>query len=265
MISSQRIGLVTGAASGIGRASARLLAADGVRVTVVDVDRDGGEETVRRIRADGGSADFQAVDVSDGRQVSAMVERILAEHGRLDVAHNNAGICPVGYSVDTLPEEEWERVIGINLKGVWLCLKYELEVMRRQGSGAIVNTSSVCGIRASTLCSPYNTSKHGVIGLTLEAAVDFAELGVRVNAVLPGLVDTPMAASIVPDRALLQRMAETTPIKRPAQPEEIGAAVVWLLSDAASYVTGHAMLVDGGQAGLLASPPVQPLGVAAGA
>jgi NAD(P)-dependent dehydrogenase (short-subunit alcohol dehydrogenase family) len=249
------VGIVTGAGSGIGRASARLLAAGGAHVTVADVDREGGAKTVRLIEAAGGAAEFVACDVSRASDVEALVEHVERSHGRLDFAHNNAGICPVGYSVDTLPEEIWDRVIGINLKGVWLCLRYELAVMRRQRSGAIVNTSSLCGIHASPLTSPYNTSKHGVIGLTREAAVDFAELGVRINAVLPGAVDTAMARGIGSDADIVE-MGRATPIGRVAAPEEIAAAVVWLLSDAASYVTGHSMIVDGGMGIPLPTPPI---------
>lgn len=182
----------------------------------------------------------------------------MARHGRLDFAHNNAGICPVGYAVDTLPEELWDAVIGVNLKGVWLSMRYELAVMRRQRSGAVVNTSSVCGVRAAPLTSPYNTSKHGVIGLTKEAAVDFAALGIRVNAVLPGIVDTPMSHRIGTDEQIAE-MGAATPIARVAQPEEIAAAVVWLLSDAASFVTGHSMIVDGALSIPLPTPPISAL------
>ena len=248
-----RVAIVTGAGSGIGRASARLLAAEGAHVTVVDTDREGGEATVELIREAGADSEFIACDVSVGSQVEAMVAHVVGRHGRLDAAHNNAGICPVGYAVDTLPDELWEQVIGVNLKGVWLSMKYELAVMRRQRSGAIVNTSSVCGVRASPLTSPYNTSKHGVIGLTKEAAVDFAALGVRVNVVLPGVVDTAMAHGIA-SQEQIEEMGRSTPVGRVAQPEEIAAAVAWLLSDAASYVTGHSMVVDGGLTIPLPSP-----------
>jgi NAD(P)-dependent dehydrogenase (short-subunit alcohol dehydrogenase family) len=250
-----RVGLVTGGASGIGRASAMLLAREGTHVTVADVDVAGGEETVRLIVAAGGAADFVRCDVAVGPQVKALVEHVIDGHGRLDVAHNNAGICPVGYAADTLPEELWDEVIGINLKGVWLSMRYELAVMRRQGAGAIVNTSSLCGERAAPLTTPYNTSKHGVIGLTREAAVDFAPLGVRVNAVLPGVVDTAMAHRTATDEQIAQ-WGVATPIGRVAAPEEIAAAVVWLLSDAASYVTGHSLVVDGGLGIPLPTPPL---------
>ena len=253
MSAPSRIGLVTGAASGIGRASARLLARDGAHVTVVDRDRRGGEETVALIAADGGAAEFVGCDVSVGPEVAALVDHIVDRHGRLDFAHNNAGICPVGYTIETLAEELWDEVIAVNLKGVWLSMKYELAVMRRQRSGVIVNTSSVCGLRATAMTTPYNTSKHGVIGLTQEAALDFAAYGIRVNAVLPGVVDTAMAHGIA-TREQIAEMGRSTPLGRVAQPEEVAAAVDWLLSDAASYVTGHNLIVDGGLMMPLPSP-----------
>jgi NAD(P)-dependent dehydrogenase (short-subunit alcohol dehydrogenase family) len=253
MSTAARVGLVTGAASGIGRASARLLARGGAHVTVVDRDRDGGEETVALIAADGGAAEFVACDVSVADEVAQLVRQIVERRGRLDFAHNNAGICPVGFTIDTLTDELWDQVIGVNLKGVWLSMKYELAVMRAQRSGAIVNTSSVCGLRATAMTTPYNTSKHGVIGLTQEAALDFAELGIRVNAVLPGVVDTAMARGIA-SQEQIEEMGRSTPVGRVAQPEEIAAAVAWLLSDAASYVTGHSMVVDGGLTIPLPSP-----------
>jgi len=247
MSAGGRIGVVTGAASGIGRACAIGLARVGTHVTVADVDAAGGEETVALITAEGGAAEFISCDVSSAADVEALIGAVVARHGRLDVAHNNAGICPVGYTIDTLPEELWDRVIGVNLKGIWLSMKYELRVMREQRSGAIVNTSSVCGLRPSSMTVPYNTSKHGVIGLTQEAALDFSPLGIRVNAVLPGVVDTAMAHGIASDEQIVA-MGESTPIGRVARPDEIAAAVVWLLSDAASYVTGHSLVVDGGLA-----------------
>ena len=253
MSGQSRIGLVTGAASGIGRASAMALAREGAHVTVADVDRDGGERTVALIASEGGVAEFVGCDVSKSADVATLVSTVVERHGRLDFAHNNAGICPVGYTIDTLEEELWDLVIGVNLKGIWLSMKYELAVMREQRSGAIVNTSSVCGLRATSMTVPYNTSKHGVIGLTQEAALDFAPLGVRVNAVLPGVVDTAMSRGIATE-AQIAEMGDATPIGRVARPEEIAAAVAWLLSDEASYVTGHNLLVDGGLVLPLPSP-----------
>jgi NAD(P)-dependent dehydrogenase (short-subunit alcohol dehydrogenase family) len=243
--SAQRIGLVTGGASGIGRASAQLLASEGAHVAVLDTDREGGESTVQLIGEAGGSAEFILCDVSDPAVVEASVGDIVKRHGRLDFAHNNAGVCPVGYSVDTLPGDVWDHVIGINLKGVWLAMKFEATVMREQGSGAIVNTSSVCGLRATAMSAPYNTSKHGVIGLTLEAALDLAPFGVRVNAVLPGAIDTAMARSIGTAEQIAA-LGALSPLGRIGEPEDIAAAVAWLLSDAAAYVTGHSLVVDGG-------------------
>ena len=195
-----RAGLVTGAGSGIGRATAVALGSDGAYVAVADVDEPAGHETVELVRAAGGEADFVRCDVAREDEVHALVADIAERRGRLDFAHNNAGVPASGHRIDTLPEADWDRVIGVNLKGVWLCLKHELQVMRPQGSGAIVNTSSSVGFMAAPDSSPYNTSKHGVLGLTKEAAIETAALGIRVNAVCPGFVQTPMADGIPPRR-----------------------------------------------------------------
>lgn len=240
-----KVGLVTGAASGIGRATALELARAGARVTVADVDEAGGRETVELIRADGGAADFARCDVAVEPEVEALVRHVAGRHGRLDFAHNNAGIAVGGYRVDTLPENVWDRVMGVNLKGVWLCLKHELRVMRQQRAGAIVNTSSVSGYLASHASSPYNTSKHGVLGLTKEAAIESGPLGIRVNAICPGFVATPAAARI--DGAeMARRVRERVPAQRLATPEEVAQAVAWMLSDRAAYLNGAGLVLDGG-------------------
>jgi NAD(P)-dependent dehydrogenase (short-subunit alcohol dehydrogenase family) len=240
-----KVGLVTGAASGIGRATALELARAQAHVTVADVDEAGGRETVERIRAEGGTADFVRCDVAAERDVEALVRHVIDQHGRLDFAHNNAGIAVGGYRVDTLPEAVWDHVMGVNLKGVWLCLKHELRVMRRQRAGAIVNTASVCGYMASSSSSPYNTSKHGVIGLTKEAAIESGPLGIRVNAICPGFVATPAAARIDGEE-MARRVRERVPAQRLAQPEEVADAVVWMLSDRAAYLNGTGLVLDGG-------------------
>ena len=240
-----KAGLVTGGGSGIGRATALALARAGAHVTVADVDEPGGARTAELVREAGGDADFVRCDVSSAADAAALVAHVVDRHGRLDFAHNNAGVPASGHRVDTLPEEEWDRVIGVNLKGVWLCMKHELGVMREQRSGAIVNTSSSCGFMAAPDSSPYNTSKHGVLGLTKEAAIENAALGIRVNAVCPGFVATPMADGIPADE-LARRTRDRVPAQRVCTPEEVASAVTWLLSDEASYVTGEGLVVDGG-------------------
>jgi NAD(P)-dependent dehydrogenase (short-subunit alcohol dehydrogenase family) len=181
------------------------------------------------------------------------VASIVDSHGRLDFAHNNAGISSVGYSVDTLPEEVWHRVVAVNLTGVWLSMKAELTVMRAQRSGSIVNTASICGLRAAAMTTPYNTTKHAVLGLTKEAAVEFAGLGVRINAVCPGSTHTAMSEKTTTP-AEREMMAATVPMGRWAEPEEVAAAAAWLLSGDASYVTGASLVVDGGISERLPGP-----------
>jgi NAD(P)-dependent dehydrogenase (short-subunit alcohol dehydrogenase family) len=240
-----RTGIVTGAGSGIGRASSLALAAAGAYVAVADVDEAAGRATAALITDAGGHADFFPCDVSRLGDVDHVVASVVASHGRLDFAHNNAGVSSLGHSVASLPEEEWQRVIGINLTGVWRSLKAQLPVMRSQGHGSIVNTASICAFQVAALTSPYNTAKHAVIGLTKEAAVEFAQSGIRVNAVCPGYVHTAMShgATTPADR---EAMRGAVPMGRWGEPEEIADAVMWLLSDASSYVTGHSLVVDGG-------------------
>lgn len=250
---SGRNGLVTGAGSGIGRASALALSGAGAFVAVTDRDGAGATETVAAIEAAGGRARAFECDVAAQGAVAAVVAEVVAEHGSLDFAHNNAGVASVGARFDELADEEWERVLGVNLTGVWRSLKAELAAMRTQRSGAIVNTASICALQVAPLTSPYNTTKHGVVGLTKEAAVEFAELGVRVNAVLPGYTHTPMSHGPTSPESRAA-MARTVPMGRFGEPEEIAAAVLWLLSDASSYVTGHELVVDGGTVQRVAGP-----------
>jgi NAD(P)-dependent dehydrogenase (short-subunit alcohol dehydrogenase family) len=242
---ADRAGLVTGAGSGIGRASAIALGAAGAYVAVADIDLAGGQETVEAIRSAGGEAAFVACDITRADDVARLVAQVVDARGAIDFAHNNAGIGAAAMAFDEVPEADWDRVVAVNLKGTWLSMKYELQAMRRQRSGAVVNTASVCGLRAAAMSSPYNTTKHGVLGMTKEAAVEFAHLGVRVNAVCPGYVETPLTERSAPTE-LWAAIAETVPNGRLAQPDEIAAIVLWLLSDAASYVTGHGLVADGG-------------------
>jgi NAD(P)-dependent dehydrogenase (short-subunit alcohol dehydrogenase family) len=240
-----RAGLVTGAGSGIGRASAIALGAAGAYVAVADIDVGGGQETVEAIRSAGGEAEFVACDITHADDVERLVAQVVDARGAIDFAHNNAGIGAAAMAFDEVPEADWDRVVAVNLKGTWLSMKYELRAMRKQRSGAVVNTASVCGLRAAAMSSPYNTTKHGMLGMTKEAAVEFAHIGVRVNAVCPGYVETPLTERSAPPE-MWAAIAETVPNGRLAQPDEIAAIVLWLLSDAASYVTGHGLVADGG-------------------
>jgi len=245
---SGRVALVTGGGSGIGRASALAFARAGANVSVSDVATEAGEATALAIRDAGGTALFQAADVSDAAQVSVLVARTIQEFGRLDYAHNNGGIeGPVKQVID-LTEDEWDRVIDINLKGVWNCLRYQIPVMLEQGGGAIVNTGSVSGLKGfPPLLPAYIASKFGVVGLTAATARTYASQGVRVNAICPGAIDTPMLTRIGEgaDRLGVAMVAEN-PSGRLGTPGEVAEAVVWLCSDRASFVTGQTLTIDGG-------------------
>jgi NAD(P)-dependent dehydrogenase (short-subunit alcohol dehydrogenase family) len=239
--------LVTGGASGIGRAAALAFAREGAGVAVADIDVAGGEETAHLVTAAAGEAIFVQTDVTVSAQVGVLIKRVVETYGRLDCAHNNAGIAGAAVQTASVSEAEWDRTMLVNLKGVWLSMKYEISQMIRQGGGTIVNTASVAGLAGLWGWSAYVASKHGVIGLTKTAALEYARAGIRVNAVCPNLVRTPMAERFTGgDPRREAQIAAQAAMGRMATPEEVAEAVVWLCSDAASYVTGHAMLVDGG-------------------
>jgi len=239
-----KVALVTGASGGIGRATAIGFAQSGATVLVADVNEAGGNETVAMIKAAGGMAVFQRCNVADGNDVKAIVARAVAEFGRLDFAHNNAGINSV--MANEYDDEIWARSIAINLTGVMLCMREEAEVMLKQGGGAIVNTASINGLIGNPTQPAYVAGKHGVVGLTRHAALKHARAGIRVNAVCPGVIETPMTDSVAGNPEIRKIMENMTPMGRMGQPEEIASAVLWLCSDQASFVTGHAMVIDGG-------------------
>ena len=242
-----KVALVTGASAGIGRESALAFAAAGARVVVSDVVVDGGEETVSQIQSGGGEATFVHADVSQTEEVEALVHQTVETYGRLDCAHNNAGIEGDMAPTAECAEANWDRTIAINLKGVWLCMKSEIRQMLRQGGGAIVNTSSAAGLVGFANLPAYVASKHGIAGLTKTAALEYAEQGIRVNAVCPGVIHTPMIDRIVNGDAETEaQFTALEPVGRMGSPAEVAQAVVWLCSDAASFVTGLAMPVDGG-------------------
>jgi len=241
---SGRVAFVTGGGSGIGRETALAFAAAGASVTVADVTRDAGEETAALIAGSGGTAQFVPCDVTDSGAVQAAIGATLSRFGRLDCAFNNAGILGPMAHVHDYAEEDFDRVIAVHLRGVFLCLKYELQHMRIQRSGAIVNTSSVGGLRGSPMLCAYTAAKHAIIGLTRSAAVDNGAEGIRVNAICPGVIDTPMTQSGFGD--VEERSKRVHAIQRSGKPQEIAKLVVWLCSDDASFVTGAPVPIDGG-------------------
>jgi NAD(P)-dependent dehydrogenase (short-subunit alcohol dehydrogenase family) len=242
-----KVALITGGGSGIGRATAGIFAREGARVVIADYNAEGGERTVREIKDAGGEAFFLTTDVANPQEVEALVSQLVERYGRLDCAFNNAGIEGEFASTPELSLENWHRVISINLDGVFYCMKYEIQQMLKQGGGSIVNTSSVAGLIGLPGGSAYVAAKHGVAGLTKTAALEFAKANIRVNAVCPGFIRTPMVERVL-DRGTFdeERVIASEPINRMGKPEEIAEAVLWLCSAAASFVTGVAFPVDGG-------------------
>lgn len=242
-----KVALVTGASSGMGLATAQAFAQAGASVVLADFREDAVRKAAEQLTGEGHRALAIHCDVSDDAQVEAMVKKVVAEFGRLDCVFNNAGVMPKVVPTADSTREEWDRVIGVNLRGVWSCLKYELQQMEKQGSGAIVNCASVGALTGNPGISSYIASKHGVIGLTRTAALEYVKKGIRVNAVNPGLIDTQIARDVVSgDESAYKTAEQKVPIGRGGKPEEIASAVLWLCSPGASYVVGEALTVDGG-------------------
>lgn len=241
-----KVALVTGAGSGIGRASAVALARAGARVVVADMAVDGGHETLRQIVKAGGEAVFVGTDVTCAADVKAAVACAVESFGKLDIAHNNAGVLAGAPLLDDGAEAAFDRAMAVNAKGLMLSMKYEVEQMLRTGGGVIVNTASTMGLVAGFGQWAYVASKHAAVGLTKAVAVEFAQRGIRVNAVCPGAVHTPMTAAIRADSDAESRTAAMHPMGRFAEPQEIASVVVWLASDASTYMTGAIVPVDGG-------------------
>jgi len=239
-----KVALVTGASGGIGRAAALVFARSGASVLICDVNEAGGAETVAMVEAAGGKAAFQRCDVSKADEVKAMVAAAVSTFGGLDCAFNNAGLNRLGD--DEYDDAIWERNIGINLSGVMRCMREEAAVMLERGGGAIVNTASINGLVGNPGQPAYVAAKHGVVGLARHGALRWAQAGIRVNAVCPGVIETPMTAPLVQDPQMKAVIDAMTPMGRMGSASEIAEAVVWLCSPAASFVTGHAMVVDGG-------------------
>ena len=244
---ANKVALVTGAGLGMGLATAQAFAEAGAAVVLADINEDAIQAATEELVAAGHQATAVRCNVADEAEVAAMIEQTVAVYGRLDAAFNNAGIMTASVATAEVSGAEYERVMGINLRGVWNCMKHELIQMQKQGSGAIVNNSSIAGVSGSPTRSIYGASKFGVIGLTRSAALEYAAQGIRINAVCPGSIETPMVADMIAkDWITREAMVAGSAIKRMGRPEEIASAVLWLCSSGASFVVGHALVVDGG-------------------
>ena len=243
-----KVALITGAASGLGLATAKAFAESGASVALADWNEAAVRSAAEELTAQGHKALAIHCDVADDAQVEAMVEQTVATFGRLDAAYNNAGVQNIVAETADATREDYDRVMAINLRGVWSCMKFELRQMRKQGSGAIVNCSSLGGLVGGAGRGTYHAAKHGVLGLTKSAALEYAARGIRINAVCPGLIQTPMSDQMVAGghADALREMMKDIPIGRVGRAEEIADAVLWLCSSAASLVVGHALAVDGG-------------------
>ncbi len=243
-----KVTLVTGGSSGIGRAAAQLFAREGAKVVIADIDEKGGEETLVTVREAGGEAHFVRTDISKTADVEALIDKIIEVHGRLDCAYNNVAIFGELLSIVDHNEETWNHAIETNLKGTWLCMKYQIPQMLKQGSGAIVNSTASSGIKAGRpFLSAYASSKAGIISLSKVAAMEYAEFGLRINVICPSHARTPMLEQFFEQRPEIEAdFIQQAPMGRIAAPEEVAEGALWLCSDASSFVTGHVLAVDGG-------------------